>query len=451
MRFSIRAFATGVTLCTATLASSPAQANGRFPGAVQLVLRGNAGAITTSFGVITTANSFASTHWVCERSLGYEPTQSNELGAAVFPSGAIGITGAFGLTLSTNVGCDNPRLPGPVGQFWIADISVDEQNPTSGIVLSRGPNGSTCAGELFESTDEGATWNPVGSKLPDGFCALTVDSAPTDSQRIYVSGNVDRAIEDGSTHLVGQILVSDDRGKSWTARDIPDETLPFIGALDPIDRDTVWVRTLKGIDAGDVLVSHDAGKTFTKIATLTGYALNFYGPTGLAVSPDGSKTAFGSLNEGLFVMERDGAPQKRSDLPILCLTWNADGLYACSAPNYCAPFFIGRSTDEGKSFTTILPSLDIEGDQTTCDPASTVARDCPQEWARFKARMRTCNDDGGTPTDASPDAGEPPRGPPPDIDCDCNTVTTHAARPYGLALVAVLGVSALTRRHRRPQ
>ncbi len=321
MRRGLRAACLASVVSAAVFAPSPAEANGRFPGATQLVLRGKSGAITTSFGVVTTADAFASTHWVCETALGYEPQQNNELGAAVFPNGAIGITGAFGLTVSTNVGCDDPRPAGPVGEYWMADISVDEKDPTSGIAMSRGPNGSTCAAELFETKDQGATWSPIGTKLPNGFCALTIDSAPSDSQRIFVSGNIDRALDDGSLRQIGQLLVSDDRGKTWTAHDVPDEPLPFIGALDPIDRDTVWVRTLKGADAGDLLVTRDGGTTFTKIATLTGYPTMFYGPTGLAVSPDGTKVAYGSFNEGLFVIDgKDGVPQKRADFPVMCLT-----------------------------------------------------------------------------------------------------------------------------------
>ncbi len=454
---TLRAALTASILLGACLASVEARANGRFPGATQLVLRGKSGAITTSFGVITTADDFASTHWVCETALGYEPQQNNELGAAVFPNGAIGITGAFGLTVSSDFGCTNPKPAGPVGEYWMADISVDEKDPTSGIAMSRGPNGSTCAAELFETKDQGATWSPIGTKLPNGFCALTIDSAPSDSQRIFVSGNIDRALDDGSLRQIGQLLVSDDRGKTWTAHDVPDENLPFIGALDPIDRDTVWVRTLKGVDSGDLLVSRDAGKTFTKIATLTGKPLQFYGPTGLAVSPDGTKVAYGSLNEGLFVIEgKDGVPQKRGDFPVMCLTWNADGLYACSTPSYCGPFFIGRSNDDGKTFTPILPTLDVHGDQTTCAPSTLVAKDCPQQWATFKQRMRACGEPedagGGAPRDASSDVGgEPPLAPPPNIDCDCDTVATSAARPYALPLVGLVAILALARRKRRPR
>ena len=37
-------------------------------------------------------------------------------------------------------------------------------------------------------------------------------------------------------------------------------------------------------------------------------------------------------------------------MPVMCLTWTADGLYACSAPNLCGPFFVGLSRDDAGSF-----------------------------------------------------------------------------------------------------
>ena len=50
---------------------STAFANGRFPGATQLVLRGDRGVMTSSFGLVTTTDRFATPNWSCERSFGY--------------------------------------------------------------------------------------------------------------------------------------------------------------------------------------------------------------------------------------------------------------------------------------------------------------------------------------------------------------------------------------------
>jgi hypothetical protein len=428
--------------------SSEARANGRFPGASHLVIRNNEVVITTSFGVVTSSDKLASAGWVCEDALGYSPLQNNELGAAVFPSNAFVISGPLGLTLSTDRGCTNKHLEGAVAGLWMADVSADEKTPTSGIAVSRGAaNGSDCNGELFETKDEGKTWNKIGSKLPAGFCALTVDSAPTDSSRVYVSGNVVGA----DNKLVAQILVSDDRGATWTARDIPNEARPFIGAMDPLDKDTFWVRTSNPPASGTLLVTRDAGKTYTRVAELTGVPLQFFGVTGLAVSPDGQKVAYGSVNEGLFVIEgKNGQPQKRADFPVMCLTWTEDSLYACSAPNKCGPFFVARSTDDGRSFTTLLQTLDIGGDKTTCAAGTPTQQMCPSQWASVRARIQGCEPDAGTDAgsiDAGVDAGGPKDPPPPPIDdCNCDLARINAARPTALVALVLAAVVALARR-----
>ena len=289
---------------------------------------------------------------------------NNDLGVGIFGDGSIVLSGPAGLTISTDRTCTNPVPSGPIGGRWFADVTVDGQRTTSGLAVSRGPQGKDCGGaELFESLDAGRTWSKL-SDLPSGFCPLTVDSAPSDVLRVYVSGNVLGA--DG-LRLEGQILVSDDRGATWTARAVPDEPRPFIGAIDPTDRDTIYVRTSDPPATGRLLVSNDGAKNYRTIATLTGVPLQFFGVSGIALSPDGRKLAYGSLNEGLFVIEgKDGAPEKRSSIPVMCLAWTADGLYACSAPNLCGPFLVGVSRDDGCSFDTLVPTLDIGGDWTTC-------------------------------------------------------------------------------------
>jgi hypothetical protein len=423
-----------------------AQANGRFPGAYQLVIRDKNVAMATSFGVITSADALVTTRWICERGVGYDPAQQNELGLAIFGDNGLTISGPAGLTRSTDRGCSNAAVPGPAGVLWMTDVSAEPSNGATGLAISRRARESLdCEGQLFESQDNGATWVAIGSKLPEGFCALTVDSAHTNPDRVYVSGQHTGA--DGS-QLVGQLLVSSDRGVTWVARDIPNETNPFIGALDPMDEDTVYIRTLKGLDRGSLVVTHDGGGTFREIATLTGVPLNFYGVTGVAVSPDGSKLAYGSLNEGLFLLEKGASEaKKQSDLKVMCLTWTDEALFACSAPNLGGPFFVGRSTDEGASFVPILTSLEVGDDVSDC-PADTPSGSlCPGEWNAVCTRLPDCDAGAAAGSDAGADAGPAPG--PPKLGCLCGAGPGSVGGPLVLLSVGGIMLGALRRYARR--
>lgn len=426
-----------------------ALANGRFPGATQLVKRGDDGLVTTSFGVVTTTTGFSRTEWQCEEALGYDPQANNDLGAAIFPNGAVVLAGPLGLSVSTDGGCTHRFAAGDLGTQWLSDVTVDEASPTTGLALVRGARTGDCAGALFETLDQAASWTALGTKLPAGFCALTVDSAPSDRNRIYVSGNV--LGPDGS-RLVARVLVSRDRGIQWEEFDLPGEARPFIGAMHPLDADTLYLRTLAPPSGGSLFVTHDGARTFREVAKLTGIPLQFFGVTGLAVSPDGNSVVYGSVNEGLWRIDgQDGAPKKIGDLPITCLTWATDGLYACSAPNLCGPFFVGRSLDSGQSFLTVTPTFDIDGDRTQCEPSSPTATRCPAAWPAIEARLGACaGDAGAVPSETKDDAGPGSSAPPPELSCGCTSVGggRRIAWPWltGLALGAVALRARIRRR-----
>src|SRR4051812_15508366 len=79
-----------VAAATALALFSPtANANGRFPGATQLVLRGGRGVITSSFGVITSSDGFVTPAWSCELAIGYNPAMNNDLSAGIFGDNTI--------------------------------------------------------------------------------------------------------------------------------------------------------------------------------------------------------------------------------------------------------------------------------------------------------------------------------------------------------------------------
>src|SRR6185312_13424792 len=126
--------------------------------------------------------------------------------------------------------------------------------------------------------DSGHTWAQAGVNLPPQFLGLTVDTAPSNPQRVYISGR------NGPPSYPGVIARSDDRGATWQMLSIPgaDSThLPYIGAVDPQNPDIVYVR-LDADPSDSLLVSKDGGVTWTTAYTATGKL------TGFALSPDGT-------------------------------------------------------------------------------------------------------------------------------------------------------------------
>src|SRR6185436_19824708 len=113
--------------------------------------------------------------------------------------------------------------------------------------------------------------------------ALTVDTAPSDPSRVYVSGRF------GEPTYAGAIERSSDRGRTWERLEVPgsdDTHLAYIGAVDPHNPDVIYVR-LDGDPIDSLLVSSNAGQTFTPVFQSKGELLGF------ALSPDGATVLVG--------------------------------------------------------------------------------------------------------------------------------------------------------------
>lgn len=371
--------------------SNDARANGKFPAADQLVVAPNDPsfiAARTTFGFLVTKNAGADWDLVCESGAGY---QDIEPGIAITGDGTL-FTGLFeGVSVAHGDLCDWSLTMEGIA----TDVSISKSNPATAIAITRDATRS----HYFESADHGDTFAPVGAALPEGFFAVTVDVAPTDPRRIYMSGF--RHHESSATQT-GVFARSEDHGETWTFVDVPgtDETIKaFIGAMHPTDPDRLYMRLSK--TPGGLLVTDDGGDTWTAIDT----GVQTSELRGLAVSPDGTKIAIGGEYDGVWIAStEDFVFQKMSEVAIRCLTWSDAGLYACvNEKLYGDGFIIGLSTDEGASFEPLLELACVRG-PLTCDPGTSVATSCPAEWPGLADRLDagSCHGVGG---DASSGAG----------------------------------------------
>jgi len=368
------------------MAAAPeAHANGRFPESNAIFFAPNDAEyvlLRTTFGQILSHDRGKTWDWVCEQSVGlagvedpmYSITPDNTVIASTFQGLAVSRDGScnfgfVGNALEDLVFIDltsRPRTPGPVVAFA---SSYDGQDDAGAIFFKS---------RLFETTDEGKTFAPLGPALDPTLLGETVDVTASDPDRIYVSAQ--RSPDKDRT---AALLTSRDHGKTWTESPIAlasGERAAFIAAVDPRNADRIYVRTSSSSNAPSrLLLSDDAGKTFRTIFTAQGPLAGF------ALAKDGTKVWVGGVRDGLHVASTtDFAFAQRSKVEVSCLALAADGLWTCSSEK--SGFVVGLSKDEGATFEKKLRFCEIRG-PLACAPGSTTHTQCTL---------------GGTSTNASP-------------------------------------------------
>ncbi len=438
--------AAGLAAALAYLAAPAlAWANGRYPAAGQIALDATAPdtlLVRATYGLLLTRNDGEEWSWICEDAVGFGGTEDPML--AFTAQGSI-LAGTFeGLAVSRDTGCDWGFAGGALAGAYVIDLAMDKGNPASGVLLvsSNGDAGAYVT-QLWETGDSGATWTQAGVSLPPSFVGLTVDTAPSDPNRVYASGSL--GPPDYPTYP-GVIERSDDRGATWQPLLIPgsdDENLPYIGAVDPQDPDVLYVR-LNGNPTDQLVVSRDGGATWTKVFETRVPVLGDTSPLlGFAVSPDGSMVATGGPMDGLWTAPASTlAFTQVSTMSALCLTWSPAGLYGC-ADELADGFTAGRSTDQGKTWTPLLHLAGVCG-PLACGASSSVTRLCTDLWPLMVDAIGAPGCGGPASSSASSGAGGGGGGGGHD-GCACDLAGGTAARLTSL-LAALLGAGALAAR-----
>ncbi|WP_437961578.1 hypothetical protein WME76_19305 [Sorangium sp. So ce119] len=383
--------------CVALSASTPALANGRYPAAGQILVDPSDPdhiVVRATYGVLTTRDGGERWSWICEAAIGYSGFEDPMM--VVTGDGSI-LAGLFdGLSATHDDGCQWALSGGGLAQRYVVDLSIDRAAPAGALLLVSSVMGDdTIVSQVWESKDDGRTWTQAGADLPSTFLGVTLDSAPSDPRRIYVSGRWN-----GPT-FQGIVRRSDDRGATWEDFDVPgsdDRNLPYLGAVDPVDPDIVYVRR-DGDGADALLVSNDGGATWREVFQATSLL-------GLALSPDGTRIAAGSDVDGLWIAPTATLEFTQvGNLGVRCLTWTAQGLFAC-ADESLDGFTAGVSTDEGKTFSPLMTLDRLCGPPPACGSESSTGETCPALWpatASFVGAAGRC--DAGAPSAAAGGSG----------------------------------------------
>ena len=251
-----------------------ALANGRFPIADQLVIDPADPShivLRTTYGILGSTDAGANFTWMCEVAVGYGGAQDPAMG--ILADGTI-LAGIFeGLAVSHDRRCSWAFVGDPLKDEYVIDVSVHRDDPSRAVAITStgSPNGFHVI--LAETSDNGVTWTQAGTPILSDMIALTVDVAPSNSNRIYASGIVGKA-------YAPAIERSDDRGKTWKrtyfeatyAKDTP-----YIAAVDPTNPDRVYVR-MGSASVDRLLLSNDGAATWTEVYAsiddLLGFALS---------------------------------------------------------------------------------------------------------------------------------------------------------------------------------
>ena len=406
------------------MSTQAALANGRFPRAQRLLEDPSSAqrlVLAATYGLLVTDDRGGEWRHVCELGYAFSINDIDPL-VELPPDGSLLVTASHSLNRSLSPFCSfEPVLGSPdAGTQAVVDYSLDRSNRNRLVALLMRSGEGGVENVLYESMDAGRTFSPIGVPLPptEVSFTLTLDVAPSDSNRFYVSA---------AGRLGTDVLVrSDDGGSTWTTSALPldPEEYPYIAAVHPTDPDTLYVRTdFWPLDADNVAVasdglfySDDGGTTFREIHRAAGKLFGF------ALSPDASELVIGYGDpvestrlvdpEALGIYRASTADHvftKIFEGPVSCLSWTENGVYVCTsqqergfalgvAPN--ADFDLAAS----EPLTPLLDLRDVRG-PLDC-PACASGAVCRGRWPENCVVFGNCDAGaaavgGGAGTDCS--------------------------------------------------
>lgn len=379
----------------------------------------------TTFGILESDDGGKSWRWICEKVLGYDGQWDPPI--AVTKDGRLWVGLDHGLA-STVDGClvdTESALDG----HTVKDLTTDGTGEI--LYAITGKAGSPSAAWRRDKTGK---WTRLaGSTAFETMNLMTIDVAPSDASRIYVSGQPYETIR-------GRLYVSKDGGKTFVgdANDQKADGPFFIGMVDKTEPDRLLVRHLHA-EGSEVLFTTDAGKTWKNVLSIKSSMF------GLAKSPTGNAIWAASAvdREGLFRSTDRGASfQHIAAKGVLCLLGTSDTqLFACENTSSLGRPVVGLSVNGGESWSPLSGFDKVLGPLACGDAAASL---CESTWKDTEAILLPTN-----PADAGADAGSDTARPPKSKGCGCSVgLEDRVDTPWLISGLAPLLAWARTRRRR---
>ncbi|HSR97017.1 MAG TPA: hypothetical protein VLM79_08215 [Kofleriaceae bacterium] len=378
-----------LVLALAGALARDAAANGRPPATASITFRQGHDsdvAVGLTFGLLVSHDSGNSWEWICEDAIGYSGPFDPKYAFA--SSGALFASTFNGLRVMRD-SCTFDATP--LGSALIAtDLFGPDQTLYAAASQQSDPGHGIAADfNVYRSTNDGKTFPTKGQPPGDVSWWQSLAIAPSDAQRLYLSGY--RFVENtpGAGTRKEQVLFrSDTGGASWTELSLAEldpqpmqNSLIDIAGISKTDADHVYLR----IEAEDdqttesIYRSTDKGAHWTKILHTTvpipAFLVRANGDLIAGTQALGTQI---SHDDGMTWMPLDGAPHMN------CLVENsAHELWACTQ-NFGSPVVpsddagIMKTTDL-VNWTKVLRYQDLQN-PVTC-AAGTIQRDtCATLW-----------------------------------------------------------------------
>ncbi|HTM43785.1 MAG TPA: hypothetical protein VL137_02460 [Polyangiaceae bacterium] len=414
-----------LTACAVFVLSSAALANGRFPRALRLAQATDDPrfmAVYGTYGLLVSHDTGESWRHICELATGTFSGESAVLEVLPGQHWLLGTDTA--LMQSDNQDCDWAPALTPEAASQLIDVTLATDG-TVFVLANKAvpPNGVQTS--VWCSQNHAQSFMPYADLALDTMGrSFTVDVAPSDVDRVYVSG-----INDAGGGVVAKVT---DGGRTVQAFDVPltsASAAPYIAAVDPVDPDKLFVRTDEltllnnTITANDrLLYSKDGGQTWVPLieryAKLLGFALSPDGHTLLVGYGDPVLYSYQVLKEDVGIYRIDtttldglsgdaGAPfEKISDASSTCLRWIGESVFGCFTQDQMG-FEVGSvpATDAqaaaALSFNPVLDLTKVAPLQCSVGSTASVCDTDINGWPSVCTLLGApCNieDAGGTPT-----------------------------------------------------